>query len=121
MAKAKPATGSDVERMALENRRAHVRYPLEVKVVVSCRDATGVTIVARGDTVNVGCGGLFALLDRKIPLGEGSDCLIQFQGASQLIRPETRFGIALRSLSLGDRCGVAIGFVSPVDLAPFEE
>lgn len=59
-------------------------------------------------------GGILALLESEIATGTDSHCLVRFIDASDVVEPQIRWGIALRSKKVADGYEVAIKFQAPL-------
>lgn len=101
---------------AQDDRRTHDRQPLTLPIVLDVEihgfDGTERPFRASGETVNLGCGGLMANLDR--PVVPGVRCLTHFPRGAGKIGRTMIYGTVSRSDPSGSRHEVAVVFDTPL-------
>ena len=99
-----------VERRA--HPRAEVAYALEIEVELVVAEEEGPVLKTEGHTINISRGGMLAQTEHPLPVG--TDCLVRFRHAQEVVEPEFKFGTVLRSVELEGTCQAAIRFRSPL-------
>ena len=101
---------------AQDDRRSHDRRPLALPIVLDVElhgyDGTEKPFLASGETVNLGCGGLMAQLDRAVV--PGVRCLTHFPHGAGKIGRTMIYGTVSRSELNGSGHEVAVVFDTPL-------
>ena len=101
-------------------RREHLRQratlPLELEIEIHGFDGDDERFRARGQTINIGLGGLLARVDRDVE--GGTRCLAHFPGSEGLVDRTMIYGLVKRATRVGEFYEVAVIFDNPLGELP---
>ena len=99
-----------------DKRREHPRSLIAIRLRIEVYERKGRSGQVNGVTINISRGGILALLEDEIGTGSDSHCLVCFIDASNVVEPQIRWGIALRSKQVAKGYEVAIKFQAPLQI-----